>query len=151
MDTKTTTHQALLSPGEHQSDLATLHKMAVAAYPVGSRRHVLWNGFQRLYSVFIASGLQGLDIWVDGSFMTSKPEPKDINAVVWIPDDHMSNCTPEQLRQLEFLKDDAAIAVQYGVNLFIEHVEEDADDVWRQWFTAADGHCDSKGFVRIAL
>ena len=151
MDTKTTTYVALLSPGEHQSDFSSLYQMAVAGYPADCRRHILWKGLMDLYKLFIVSGFQGLDIWIDGSFMTSKPDPIDINAVVWVPMTHMENCTPEQIEQVAYLSDDNKIFLQYKVNLCVQLIQDDADRDWRQWFTMANGQCDSKGFVRIAL
>jgi hypothetical protein len=136
----------------HVMDVNSLYAKAVANYPAGSRRHVLWQGFKDLYGRFIACGLAGLDIWVDGSFLTSKSEPNNINVVLWIPSDHIDACTQAQFDELRRLQDLTGILKKYGVHLFLTAAEDTEDaELFRDWFTGAYGPYETKGFAKITL
>ena len=77
--------------------------------------------------------------FVDGSFVTSKPQPEDVDAVVWIPGD------------LEAVELDSMLVTRRPEELFAAEDRRDWDD-WVEFFTRtreADGR--RKGIVEIEL
>ncbi len=153
MDAKTVTYSATLKSGIHDMGLEELYDLAVRRYPAGSRRQVLWQGFLELYRHFLLNcGLVGLDIWVDGSFLTSKTEPNNINMVLWITEEHLDACTDDQFEELRQLRDLQVILKKYGVHLFLTNAGDAFDAALLQgWFGNGYGPYESKGFARITL
>jgi len=70
--------QPLLSPGRHPMGLTELRDLTVARFPVSVRRPMLFAELERL-----TADLNRLhvvcELWVDGSFLTEKMEPDDID------------------------------------------------------------------------
>lgn len=141
-----------LSPGIHAKDLQELFDLAVKDYPEGGRRETLWKGFLVLYRRMLAADLHGLELWVDGSFLTDKPEPSDIDCVLWVPEEHIDQCTDDQYQKLIELKDVAAIRGKYLTHLHIAPAgDRDNIEYWERWFGQGRRPGESKGFVRIEL
>jgi hypothetical protein len=85
----------LLNPGLHAMSAADLKKLVVDDFPLSERREALWNNF-----IAIAEHLKKLqircEIWVDGSFLTKKIDPDDVDFVVDIPVAILDTATPGQ-------------------------------------------------------
>ena len=130
-----------------------LYDLAVRSYPAGSRRQVLWQGFLELYRHFLLNcGLVGLDVWIDGSFLTSKTMPNDIDVVLWITEEHVDTCTDDQLKELKQLRDRHLILKKYGVKLFLTNAGDTFDAaLFSGWFSNGSDTYESKGFARITL
>ena len=71
----------LLQPGLHEMSMTDLKALVVDAFPLLTKRQGHWDNF-----VKIVERLKKLKvpckIWVDGSFLTKKIEPSDIDFVV---------------------------------------------------------------------
>jgi hypothetical protein len=59
-------------------------------------------GFSAIYERALALGVEG-EIWVDGSFLTKKIDPQDIDFVFVIDARYHDSGTPEQLEFVEWL------------------------------------------------
>jgi len=85
----------LLEPGLHEMGMADLKALVVDGFPLSQRRSVLWDNF-----VKIVDRLRQLrvpcKIWVDGSFLTQKIDPDDVDFVVDIPIHILDKPTPDQ-------------------------------------------------------
>ena len=147
-----TTYNAKLPPGIHPHDLSSFYDLTVAPYPEHTRRHNLWHGFLGLYHRLLKANLHGLEIWIDGSFLTDKFDPQDIDCVLWIPESHINECGPDEYTALCELRDIAASQRNDLTHLFLAPAgDQDNIQYWTRWFR--DGRDPSKpqGFVRIAL
>ena len=85
----------LLAPGRHNLSLARLEAMCVTAFPGNQRRAYLF----RLLEEFVAAyGMAGIrcQFWIDGSFLTEKPYPLDLDVTVIIEADVVSSLTVAQ-------------------------------------------------------
>lgn len=99
------------------------------------------------------------DLWVNGSFLTEKIDPKDVDVVVAIDGDAMyDNGTPEQRTAIDWvianqkatLKCNSYVLMEYPVGHWL-HVEGEWNySYWhKQWgFTRED---DPKGIVVVSL
>ena len=70
----------LLPPGIHQSTLEEL-RGRFARFQQSDRRPQLWAGFEQFVREAKACGLASV-ILVNGSFVTSKPDPNDIDVIL---------------------------------------------------------------------
>lgn len=74
--------------------LAKLETMTVAQFPASVRRPAIFADFMRLHSDLVGFGLVG-ELWVDGSFMTAKEEPDDVDLSFMATADHLDGQTPD--------------------------------------------------------
>ncbi|PAY17649.1 hypothetical protein CKO51_20710 [Rhodopirellula sp. SM50] len=86
--------------------------------------------------------------FIDGSFVTSKPEPDDIDAVIWIPVDFADRLNRGDIEVVEL---DSMLVTRRPEELFAAEDRRDWDD-WVEFFgrtREADGR--RKGIVEIEL
>jgi|SRR5215470_6790553 len=89
----------LLPPGLHEMTLVELRVMCVDAFPLSSRREPIMRSLEGMCTA-ISLALLRTAVWVDGSFVTEKIEPDDVDVVVAL--NHVNgNNTPDQLRVRE--------------------------------------------------
>jgi hypothetical protein len=92
----------LLSDGLHKMDLASLKALVVGGFPKSARREPLWNNFLAIIDKLVALKLP-CEIWVDGSFLTEKIEPDDVDFIVDIELSLVLKADPAQYSFLERL------------------------------------------------
>lgn len=137
--------------GPHHKSVAELHKLCVTGSP-SERRTKLWEGFAALYLRLIDAGLTGLDLWVDGSFLTEKETPKDVDCALWVPPSHIDMCTDQQYDELLQLKDRPAIYRKYQVDLYLLSTDEKDNYIyWQALFSMTKDGSASKGFAKLVL
>lgn len=76
-------HDPLLAPGRHVMSLTELRAVSVDPFTTPKRRQALFDALTRLVSDLSDKGII-CELWVDGSFLTSKEEPEDIDLSVII-------------------------------------------------------------------
>jgi hypothetical protein len=85
----------LLAGGLHEIPIQDLKSLVVDRFPNSNRREGLWANFLIIISRLEQVGIP-CDIWVDGSFLTEKIDPDDVDFVVDVRIDRLINPTPEQ-------------------------------------------------------
>jgi hypothetical protein len=87
----------LLAPGSHQLDLLEIHRLAVDAFapPARQRREALFLQLEEFVQSLLRARIAG-DLLVDGSFLTKKPEPGDLDVLLIIDLDFSDSLTPPQ-------------------------------------------------------
>ena len=85
----------LLGAGFHKKTADELKAMVVDRFPKSQRRRMLFAKLLNVIS-YIEQAKIACDIWVDGSFLTEKIDPDDVDFVVDIPISYSINPTPEQ-------------------------------------------------------
>lgn len=108
------TAEGLLPPGVHIADLREIEQ-AFGRTP--KRRFHL---FQKLaqFEVFVRSFKLFQTIYIDGSFVTDKDDPGDIDAVLELPRADLAKLLAH--RDAPALVDGAAVKAKYEVHLFIQ-------------------------------
>ena len=87
-------------------------------------------------------------LFVDGSFVTSKPEPNDVDAVVWLPDDFVDLVSNGNLEAMEL---ESMLLTRHPQEIFAAEDRRDWDD-WLEFFSRtreSDGR--RKDVVEITL
>ena len=70
--------------------------------PLSQRRQELWTNFVAVLDLIKKAGLKG-DIWVDGSFLTEKIDPGDVDLVFDVPIHAIENANVPQAELLKKL------------------------------------------------
>ena len=87
-------------------------------------------------------------LFVDGSFVTAKPETNDVDAVVWLPDDFVQLISDGDIDAIEL---ESMLLTRHPEEIFAAEDRRDWDD-WLEFFgrtREADGR--RKGVVEVKL
>lgn len=148
-----TDHPALLGPGLHALTELDFFQLTVSAFPGSPRRAILYGLFATWAGKMRTLGLTGT-LWLDGSFLTSKSEPDDIDVVLWSPMQSQVLSSSQQT-DVAGLLDKGAAKFLYGLDLYIE-MPNVLTIVQRQtYWTSVFGRCHdgvtSKGIAEVPL
>ena len=146
---------ALLQPGMHSLTLQGLHALAVVPFPEDLRRQELHQQLSVWTAALHACGVGGT-LWMDGSFLTEKPSPSDIDCVLWNPHwiDPM-NATLASEQQVGHLLDHATVKNLFLLDLYVEVPAPDQvfhrEAYWRGVLGFGHDRVTAKGFVEFTL
>ena len=79
----------------------------------------------------LARAISARRLFVDGSFVTSKPEPNDVDAVVWLPYDFVVRVSNGNLEALEL---ETMLLNRYPEEIFAAEDRRDWDE-WVEFFS----------------
>lgn len=99
-------------------------------------------------AIDLARAVSARRLFVDGSFVTAKPEPNDVDAVVWLPPDFVIRVSNGNLEAMEL---EAMLLTRRPEEIFAAEDRRDWDD-WLEFFSRTrepDGR--RKGLVEIEI
>jgi hypothetical protein len=96
----------LLAPGYHVLNLDALHCLCVAPYPTIQNRRYLFLHLEQMIQDLLLHAIF-CDAWIDGSFLTEHPNPGDIDVIIKLDYDVVSNLTVEQRDFIDILNSQA--------------------------------------------
>jgi len=144
----------LLPPGFHALDDESLKQLCVDAFPNSERRGMLYCNYIQLMTNIRSINSQFkcfVEVWVDGSFTTEKPEPDDIDMLLVIDYDQLNLVPPMFQPQVERLLDRPYIKHNYIIDLLLLRNGQDEDRMhWRGVF-GHDREDTPKGIARIPV
>lgn len=73
----------------------------VASFPLSGSRAPLFAGLRAIADRLAAGGIAG-ELWVDGSFLTQKMEPGDVDIVLRVEEDFLNATSPSQQSLLDW-------------------------------------------------
>lgn len=147
-------HKPLFEPGFHDLPYDGL-KEAIAMYCVtpfanSNRRNRLLGRFFALLKEVEQVGIF-TEIWVDGSFLTDKEDPNDIDLVLFYDDSLMRSFSPREKQRFQKIRDHDQIKRLYLCDAYLVEKDEQGERrYWSRWY----GHSRDgvpKGIVRINL
>lgn len=146
---------ALLAPGVHVTTLPALQALAVAPFPLDAQRQDLYLKLTTWMAVLQAVGVGGI-LWIDGSFLTQKPGPGDIDCVLWNPGwADPANATATNQQRVQHLLDHATAQALYGLDLYIEapapNMAVHREAYWRGFLGFCHDRVTAKGFAELPL
>lgn len=146
---------ALLPPGMHSLTLQDLHALAVAPFPQDARRSELFQKLSIWANAVKAAGVNGT-LWIDGSFLTEKVQPGDIDCVLWNPCWTSPSAATEQAQQqLQRLFDHSTAEALYNLDFYLEVPSPDQvfhrEAYWRGILGFCHDRVTAKGFAEITL
>jgi hypothetical protein len=92
----------LLPAGLHALSLADLEALCVDRFPLSATRRKIMTGLRQVVARITGSGIS-CALWIDGSFLTEKIDPLDVDLVALIPSRFYDNGTDEQRAVAEWL------------------------------------------------
>lgn len=123
----------------------------VAPFQGSVRRPLLMTNLRRWIDQLRSIGVHG-DLWVDGSFLTMRPEPDDVD-VVFLIDSTKSKLIPNNIPAANFLLDRQAMKQQYHIEVLALHkgqnIEHEAK--WMGWFGFCRDRRTPKGFAEVMV
>ena len=116
--------------------LSDLRQMCVTAFSASTKRPVIMQGLESVIQKLLALEIRG-DLWVDGSFLTEKINPNDVDVVLHISPDFMNAATAEQKQMLRWL-DEESLKEHYQCDSYVwyEYAQDDPLAVENEWHRA---------------
>lgn len=147
----------IFNAGFHDLSFDEIKKSCVDIFADKNRREFLFNNLKKLLDelfLFNKTTHFLIEIWIDGSFTTMKPEPNDIDILI-IYDYEAMNRIPLKLQpSLQKLFDRKYAKFNYNIDVLnLPKNTPDYDNnrsYWRGWF-GFDRDENAKGIVRILL
>lgn len=146
----------LLQPGMHNITIPGLHALAVAPFAQDQQRRDLHHKLAAWVGALQAVGVGGT-LWLDGSFLTAKPAPGDIDCVLWCPHwvNGAVNITSAQQHQVTHLLDKAAAESLFNLDLYVERPAPDRvfhrEAYWRGVLGFGHDGITAKGFAEVNI
>lgn len=139
----------LLGVGFHTMDMAALRKLCVESFPASKRRSKIMLLFEEIVQKIIAERIES-KIWIDGSFMTKKTDPLDVDICLCIQSVFVDNANIQQQDVLKWINGDLSNSHLCDSYIFVEYPKghkREAETTWgnaywiRQFgFTRKDEH-----------
>src|SRR6266404_1591008 len=107
----------LLPIGRHALSLTELRALCVDPFPLSASRPRIMAGLEAVVQELNSVGIVG-ELWVDGSFLTEKVDPEDVDASLRITSELWDNTSTEQRQTLEWLAS-ADLKTSYACDLYL--------------------------------
>lgn len=93
------------------------------------------------------------DVWIDGSFATKKPDPDDVDLVVWVREVDTDSLPPERLVRFRRLVIDREwVRAQYGVDVYMGKLDNPAErKKWQLEFGFDRAGLNPKGIFTLTI
>lgn len=146
---------ALLQPGMHSLTLQAVHALAVAPFPQDARRQDLHQKLVSWTGALQACGVGGT-LWLDGSFLTEKFGPSDIDCVLWYPQwTSQASATPTNEQQVRCLLDKPTAKGLFDLDLYVEMPHQSQlihrQAYWRGFFGFCHDRVTAKGVAEVSI
>jgi hypothetical protein len=122
----------------------------IEPFVIKDRREYLINRFKVLIERFKETGLNA-EVWIDGSFATTKPEPNDIDVIFFIDGNKANMLSSDKKNILIELNNRTYSQIRYKCDVFIvPNDDQNLRSYWRGWFGFSRNEV-PKGIVRIFI
>lgn len=132
-------HAPLLPPGRHVLPLGRLHALCVAPFSGSATRAGLFAALEQLSQRLQRADIR-CEIWLDGSFITQKVNPADVDLSVRVDLDVVEQLSVEQDLLLQDVAAgtipslDSYVFVAYPVGHPRRSTPEDRWPYWAEWW-----------------
>ena len=127
--------------------------IVTTAFPTDVRRITLFFSFLKWFAGLQTLGITGT-LWVDGSFVTKKPSPDDIDCYLFNAATTRNLNATEQIQLQKLLDHDEARAI-FNLDLYFENPTPDMllhrQAYWSGFFGFQHDRSKAKGFVELTV
>jgi hypothetical protein len=148
---------SLFPIGFHYLTVENVEQVCVDQFPLSTIRQTIFGGLMTFVQTLEAARIVG-ELWVDGSYLTEKINPKDIDLVLRVDGALYNSGTVEQRQAIDWVIADQKMMLKCDSYAFFEYPPGDPlhdEGRWwysywhRQWgFSRED---DFKGIVVLSL
>lgn len=127
-------YEPLYPAGFHEIVFEDLDAIFVSPFIENERRKYLTDRFRSFIEKFSELELK-VEIWLDGSYSTRKPEPGDIDILIVFDSEEVEKLPIHKRPLLEELFDRNLSKIRYSLDvLLLPSNNEDYRSYWRGWF-----------------
>jgi hypothetical protein len=144
--------------GFHQLSMDDVEQVCVDLFPLSNTRRPIMDGLSQFAKRVLDAKVPG-EMWANGSFLTEKIDPKDVDIIVRVDGDAVyNNGTPDQRDVIDWiianqkatLKCDSYVLMEYPVGHPLHTEGQWWYSYWhKQWGFSRDD--DPKGIIVISL
>ncbi len=154
-----------LKPDKYEITFSEAKEFFVDSFTESETRQRNWTGFCNFLQMLINFGLTEMQVWVDGSFVTNKLNPNDVDCVIYIKPEIINSISKENQENLFkiFLRQgnddphdgfftDPYILFDVTDNLDFPYYQEccNKKDYWENWW-GHDRSNNAKGFLVLTI
>lgn len=142
----------LLPAGLHDCDEADLEARFVSPFPGSKTRPEIASRLRAFLVVLRQLGLSGT-LWLDGSFLTEKVDPDDVDVVLLVADAVLQTLDPKAFDTFQrMVQDRNVVLIRFLCDLYYcDPDNELMRSYWRGWFGFDREEKVAKGIARVAL
>lgn len=128
-------YDPLLPAGIHQMTLAELKTDFVESFPASIRREQIYERFLDFLRIIIMIDVVE-EIWIDGSFVTKKDEPDDIDAVAFASAAVVDSLTCDKMNTMKMIfNDPITTKIRFMTDIrFCTIEDQKMRSYWRGWY-----------------
>lgn len=128
-------YDSLLPPGIHDITELEIDNHFLSAFKTSITRSKLIDGLHQFLAALRSCGVP-CEVWIDGSFSTKKPDPNDIDLVVFASSQDINQLDTVKQHYLNSLFADRINTKRiFGCDVFISLTEDpNHRSYWRGWF-----------------
>lgn len=127
-------YDPLYPAGFHDISIDDLDNIFVIPFEENERRKYLTNRFRDYIEKFSELNLK-VEIWLDGSYSTIKPEPGDMDILIVFDAEEVNKLPLEKQPLLQELFDRELSKIRYSIDvLLLPSNNENIRSYWRGWF-----------------
>lgn len=142
--------EPLLPAGIHDITKEALVTDFVSPFLIQDKRKFLVERFESLLEKIESLGIP-CEIWIDGSFVTKKEEPNDIDMVFFCSQNDVNSLTSDKVSLLREILDNSTSKYRYNCDVyFAPNDDTGLRSYWRGWFGFTRSES-AKGFIRINI
>ena len=128
-----------------------LEKVILQGELATQRRIKLYSGLRDYLQALMDTGVR-VEVWIDGSFSTTKPEPGDVDIVIFLHEDSTTQLKKDSRNGLDVLIDTELTLLRYEVELNVEIFGDDVmTPYWRGKFGFYADNTTPKGIPVLQL
>ena len=149
----------LLPPGIHRATFVEFETIFVTGIASSRTRLPIYRGYRRFHDDLVDLDV-GTHQWINGSYVTTKVDPNDIDLVTHCDGKRLDNLSPQTQRIVRELFDRDLARARYTCHSFcVPHYPkghpkydgvQSSIEYWRNWFGRTRQSV-PKGFVEIDL
>lgn len=140
----------ILTPGIHDFELSEIGNHFLQDFTASKTRAFLVDNFVAYTKYLLEIGVP-VEIWIDGSFTTTKLDPNDIDLVVFSPGVELNALPLAKQELFKALIDRRSIKSKLGLDvLFCPAENSEMRSYWRGWF-GFDRNEHPKGIARVKV
>ena len=83
--------------------LSEVRTLCVDSFPSSTTRQQIIEGLEKIIAALKSKNIPG-EVWIDGSFVTGKMNPKDVDLVLRCPAEFYENSTQDQRDTVDWLQ-----------------------------------------------
>lgn len=125
----------LLPLGFHDLTMEAVEQVCVIPFSLSASRPTIFDGLVTFVQTLEAAGVPG-ELWLDGSFLTEKINPKDVDVVLRVDGSVYNAGTPEQIDAINWVIANQKLTLKCDSYVLFEYPPGDSlHDEGRWWYS----------------